>query len=100
MAFEIPEVGFASVKIGAATNDIDLYSVLNLLVVCDAEVREAYPGASPGKIAHERLNRVVDLLESLGFGRVSHHAADKFETAIFDATDALKKTPSPGQTPA
>ncbi len=99
MSLEIPESGFVTVKIGEASASIDLYSANNQLASIYAEVNEAFPGANNAKLAHERLSRVCDLLESLNLGRVSHYSADQFETAIFDAFDALKKASEQGSKP-
>lgn len=95
----IDETGFATVKIGEATATVDLYSAYSQLVANFAEVLEANPGAPNAKIGHERRVRICTLIESLGLGTVSHRSADLFETAIFDAVDALKKTPEQEQMP-
>ena len=69
VSFEIPDDGFASVKIGAASASVDLYSVNNKLIAIDAAVKSEMATASPAELTWEYLNRVCGLLEELGFGR-------------------------------
>ena len=100
-ALVIAEDGFAEVTIGGTTRRLDVYRAYNLLLAADDRARASHPGAedtADRQVAY--LDGVTALLADLGYGAVSHRAADKFDAALAEAVDALKKADGSGPTPA
>lgn len=94
MDLTIPDEGFGYVTIGDKRVELDLWDVNNRMMMIHMRVKADNPGADEATLAHQRMCGLCDLLAELGFGRVSHFAADRFEDAIFKAVSDLGKTPA------
>jgi hypothetical protein len=97
---EIDDDGWADISINGAAAQVDLYAAYNRLLAFEAETRESHPDEKAGaarQVAY--LDRVAAYLNSLGFGAVSHRAADKFDAALTKAVAALGKADAPAPTP-
>jgi hypothetical protein len=89
--FSIDDTGFIDVTINGQCVHLDLWQVNNNLY----EIGRAHQD----KPAAEYFAAVCDHLETLGFPRVSHWAADQFVSHITEAVNALKKGVEGASTP-
>lgn len=99
---EIQDDGLLPVRIGDVEHTLDAYDVHHRLLEIRAQVDDELPDAAPIAIARAFNARVSAYLADLGFGPVSHRAADRFASAVFDAVDRLGKEEAgaAGPTPA
>ncbi len=95
----IDDSGFAGITLAGARVELDLYKVNNEIVAIGDEVKRLFPDAAAASYQLEYLNRLCDYLVSLGFPKVSHFMADRFDDAIFEAAKNLGKTPASAPTP-
>lgn len=90
---EIKDDGFIDVTIGETTVNVDLYEVNNRIQTIQQE-------SADGEATSESLNnKIAAYVMSLGFPRVSHRAAVKFNNAIIDMINTLKKKDAWGTSP-
>lgn len=95
----IEDDGMLPVTLNGVRIEIDLYDVYNRLSAADARVREELAGEPLAARQREYDLRVLALLAELGFGPVSHKAAQAFDAAVYAAVAELKKAPPGGPTP-
>lgn len=82
-AIQIDDIGYIKVQIGDVEQDIDAWEVNNRLVAIHEDHQ--------GKPAHEQNAAVVEMMQSLGFPKVSHMAAHRFSIAITNRVGELLK---------
>lgn len=92
--------GFAEATICGQQKRIDVYRVYNLMQ--DAADRAFKEQPEPDAVALRQvafLDRAAEVLAGVGFIGLSHRAADKFDTALDEVVEALKKADGSGRTP-
>lgn len=99
MGFEIKEDGFVPVTIAGTTVELDLYRVWHEVNKIHQDAKLQFPD-SPGAAEAHALTGLQKFLGELGFGAVSMRVAERFDDAVWEAVDGLKKADGTGPTPA
>ena len=94
-AIDIPDDGFLEVTIGGATATVDAFRTYNAL----AAARAKFGAQATAEESAEFHHAVVEHLMGLGFPPVSHAAAARFNDALIDAVEAIRKNWQAGPTP-
>lgn len=87
----IEDDGFIAVTMNGLELNVDAYDAHGRLLEIHAALADELPDAPEAARARAFNGRVASYLADLGFGPVSHRAADKFASALFDAVTALGK---------